>query len=125
MVFVYVSLGIAMFTALGMINETAISIFKQDFRYGKISNEYLLSKYKENDKNFLEILDYVNSSWGQNVNNLCDNILYEINADTQKSLALKKYKKAIDNNSINSDYSNYSMLSCILKQKKLYCDFEY
>ena len=66
MIFVYASLGIAMFTAIGMINKTGISILTQSLNYDSKNDEYLNSKFKTNDMNFLKLLKEAGSDWGEN-----------------------------------------------------------
>ena len=140
MIFVYASLGIAMFTALGMINKTGIAILTQGLKYDTKKDHYLTSNYKTNDLTFLKILNGADSSWGEN-NALCTKIIQEIKADS-KYISLEKYQLADKSESpsfigsctlqendhrvlitkSDSVYTKYSLFSCIINKPK--CNFE-
>ena len=147
MIFVYASLGIAMFTAIGMINKTGISILTQGLNYDSKNDEYLNSKFKTNDMNFLKLLKEADSEWGEN-NPLCTKIIQEIKANT-KYISLEKYQLADKSESDNeifigsctlqennlqgnkhrvliiksdSEYTKYSLFSCLTKDSR--CNFE-
>ncbi len=144
MIFIYATLGIAMFTALGMIHETSIAILTQDIRYDKLNNDYIKSEYKGIDKDFVKLLKNADSSWGEG-DILCENVINEVKQNNRFQ-NLKNYIKGtntisssnlftgscvLQNNihriiisKIDSDYSNYSIFSCLLKTK-IYCDFEF
>ncbi len=144
MIFIYATLGIAMFTALGMIHETSIAILTQDIKYDTSNNDYIKSAYKGIDKDFVELLKNADASWGEG-EILCKKVINEVKQDNRFQ-NLKNYVEgtntisssnlfagscSLQNNihriiitKIDSDYSNYSIFSCLLKEK-IYCDFEF
>jgi len=143
MIFIYASLGIAMFTALGMIHQTSISLLTQGAKYDVSNNDYIKSPYKGIDKDFIEVLKTANNSWGEG-NILCEKIINEVKNDSRFK-NLKEYTNGIESKSSDSqfagscvlqdnthrviftksdsDFSHYSIFSCLLNNK-IYCDFE-
>tara|TARA_B100000886_G_C20426200_1_gene494149 strand:+ start:4978 stop:5412 length:435 start_codon:yes stop_codon:yes gene_type:complete len=144
MIFIYATLGIAMFTALGMIHETSIAILTQDIKYDKLNNDYIKSAYKGIDKDFVKLLKNADLSWGEG-DILCEKVINEVKQDNSfqnlnnyikgtntistsnlftGSCVLQNTIHRIIISKIDSDYSKYSIFSCLLK-KKIYCDFEF
>ena len=94
MIFIYASLGIAMFTALGMIHQTSISILTQGIKYDVSNNNYMKSTYKVIDKGFIEVLKTADVSWGEG-KILCEKIVNEVKNDS----SLKNYRTSLESKS--------------------------
>ncbi len=143
MVFLYVGLGISMFTGIFAMFQMSNALLQQQILSRPPDNNYSQTIYQTNEKKFLKLLENASSAWGTG-EILCESIKDEISNIAGDMLPLEKYIEAESNSSDNPRFSGtcflakgnhrilitpnntedrINLFSCLLDKKKL-CDFE-